>query len=167
MAGKEKEEMNLEIIKKLISLMNNSQITELDVEQGRFKVRLRKGGGFPMNISVSPGIVASSFPPEDNTPPLVTKERAPSLSPPKSNLVTIIAPMVGTFFRSPAPEATPYVERGSSVTIGQTVCIIEAMKLMNEIESEVQGKVVDILVENGQPVEYGQPLFLVEADSLG
>jgi acetyl-CoA carboxylase biotin carboxyl carrier protein len=79
------------------------------------------------------------------------------------NQVAITSPMVGTFYRAPAPDADPYVEVGDQVTVGQTVCIVEAMKLMNEIESEVKGRVVKILVENAQPVEYGQKLFLVEA----
>ena len=78
------------------------------------------------------------------------------------NQVAITSPMVGTFYRAPAPDADPYVEVGDQVTVGQTVCIVEAMKLMNEIESEVKGRVVKILVENAQPVEYGQKLFLVE-----
>ena len=80
------------------------------------------------------------------------------------NLVPIKSPMVGTFYRSPAPDADPYVEQNSYVDVGQTVCIVEAMKLMNEIESDVKGRIARILVENAQPVEYGQILFLVETD---
>jgi acetyl-CoA carboxylase biotin carboxyl carrier protein len=83
-------------------------------------------------------------------------------APAVENLVTITSPMVGTFYRAPAPDADPYVDVGGMVEIGQTVCIVEAMKLMNEIESEVKGRVVKILVENAQPVEFGQKLFLVE-----
>jgi acetyl-CoA carboxylase biotin carboxyl carrier protein len=82
-----------------------------------------------------------------------------------ANLVAIKSPMVGTFYRAPAPDADPYVEENSSVEVGQTVCIVEAMKLMNEIESDVKGRITSILVENGQPVEYGQVLFQVEAES--
>ena len=81
---------------------------------------------------------------------------------PDAHLVTIVSPMVGTFYRAPAPDADPYVELNSQVDLGQTVCIVEAMKLMNEIESEVRGRIVRILVDNGQPVEYGQSLFLVD-----
>jgi acetyl-CoA carboxylase biotin carboxyl carrier protein len=84
---------------------------------------------------------------------------------PTANLVPIKSPMVGTFYRAPAPDADPYVEESSTVSVGQTVCIVEAMKLMNEIESEVTGRIAKILVENAQPVEYGQTLFLVEAES--
>jgi acetyl-CoA carboxylase biotin carboxyl carrier protein len=76
--------------------------------------------------------------------------------------LVVTSPMVGTFYRAPAPDADPYIEVGDPVTVGQTVCIVEAMKLMNEIESEVKGRVVKILVENAQPVEYGQKLFLIE-----
>src|SRR5258708_6950757 len=81
---------------------------------------------------------------------------------PDAYLVPVVSPMVGTFYRSPAPDADPYVELNSQVEIGQTVCIVEAMKLMNEIEAESRGRIVRILVENGQPVEYGQTLFLVD-----
>jgi acetyl-CoA carboxylase biotin carboxyl carrier protein len=104
--------------------------------------------------------------------PVVTATPAPARrrpEPPKSgeaagteHLVPIVSPMVGTFYRAPAPDADPYVEVGDTITVGQTVCIVEAMKLMNEIESEVKGKVVRILVENAQPVEYGQKLLLIE-----
>jgi oxaloacetate decarboxylase alpha subunit len=163
MASKEKEEIDLEIIKKLISLMDSSQISELDVELGKLKVRIRKGS-FPVSISMSREMVSSPLPAENN-PSFITKEEIPSLTSPKSNLIPIIAPMVGTFYRGAAPDVAPYVEKGSSISPGQTICIIEAMKLMNEIQSEVQGKIVDILVDNGQPIEYGQPLFLVEPDS--
>ncbi len=82
--------------------------------------------------------------------------------PSAGRLVTIEAPMVGTFYRAPAPDAEPYVKEGDAIKAGQTVCIVEAMKLMNEVESSVAGRVVKILVETGQPVEYGQPLFLIE-----
>jgi acetyl-CoA carboxylase biotin carboxyl carrier protein len=81
---------------------------------------------------------------------------------PDAHLVPVVSPMVGTFYRSPAPDADPYVELNSQVDLGQTVCIVEAMKLMNEIESEVRGRIARILVDNGQPVEYGQTLFLVD-----
>ena len=84
---------------------------------------------------------------------------------PPANLVAIKSPMVGTFYRAPAPDADPYIDVNGSVSVGQTVCIVEAMKLMNEIESEVSGRIVRVLAENAQPVEYGQTLFLVEAES--
>jgi acetyl-CoA carboxylase biotin carboxyl carrier protein len=89
---------------------------------------------------------------------------APTEAPPEdtSRYATIVAPMVGTFYRAPAPDADPYVEVGQTIEIGQTVCIVEAMKLMNEIESDVRGRVVEILVENAQPVEYGQILFHID-----
>jgi acetyl-CoA carboxylase biotin carboxyl carrier protein len=86
----------------------------------------------------------------------------PSASVETEKSVAITSPMVGTFYRAPAPDADPYVEAGDSVEVGQTVCIVEAMKLMNEIESEVRGRIVQILVENAQPVEFGQKLFLIE-----
>jgi acetyl-CoA carboxylase biotin carboxyl carrier protein len=94
-----------------------------------------------------------------------TSERAEVEAKPPKNLIPIKSPMVGTFYRAPAPDADNYVEENSAITVGQTVCIVEAMKLMNEIESEVEGRIARILVENAQPVEYGQTLFLVESDT--
>jgi acetyl-CoA carboxylase biotin carboxyl carrier protein len=139
-------------LKRLIDLVQSTGIGELEVTTGGRTIRIAAASG------AAPVVTASS------TPALAAVAAAPSAAAPAGagNQTAITSPMVGTFYRAPAPDADPYVEVGDTVTVGQTVCIVEAMKLMNEIESEVKGRVVKILVENTQPVEYGQKLFLVE-----
>jgi len=148
--------MDLRKLKKLIDLVQESGIAELEITEGEEKVRIAKGG----QVSVA-HVPAGSLP----APAAV----AAAASSPDSSVVespgparhTLNAPMVGTFYRAPAPDAKPFVEVGQQIKEGETVCIIEAMKLMNEIEADASGTVVEILVENGQPVEYGQPLFVI------
>jgi len=153
---KEGKKMNLSEIKELIKMLDETDICELHLESAGVKVSIKKTG------AGNAGLPSGEFPFKDNTGE-VKKEKLPENTAGTSqNLVPIVAPMVGTFYRAPAPEAASFVEVGQMVTEGQTVCIIEAMKLMNEIEAEFSGRIVDILVENGQPVEYGQTLFLVE-----
>jgi len=152
--------MDLRKLKKLIDLVQESGIAELEITEGEEKVRILKGGG-----AVAPGAATPAAPPD--TPLARESAKPPTPAPtapepeaaPEGQLVK--APMVGTFYRSPSPDAKPFVEVGQAVKKGDTVCIIEAMKLMNEIETDVSGVVKAILVENGQPVEYGQPLFLI------
>jgi len=149
--------MNLKEIKELIALMNENELMELEVERDGMKIRLMKS---------SPGKIETII--EEHTAPNVVhvvKEGEKAIEPAakERNLIAIKAPMVGTFYRSANPEAKPYAEIGQTVEVGQVVCIIEAMKLMNEIKSEVKGKVVEILVENARSVEYGQALFMVES----
>jgi len=123
-------------------------------------------GGRTVRISAQPGGVTTAAAPALSPPasqaPAVHAASAVEAAQVADNRVVITSPMVGTFYRAPAPDADPYVEVGTQVEVGQTVCIIEAMKLMNEIESEVKGRIVQMLVENAQPVEFGQKLFLVE-----
>jgi acetyl-CoA carboxylase biotin carboxyl carrier protein len=153
--------MDLRKLKKLIDLVQESGIAELEITEGEEKVRILKGGG-----AVAPGAATTSAAPPD-TAPARQSAKPPTPAPtaqepeaaPEGQLVK--APMVGTFYRSPSPDAKPFVEVGQTVKKGDTVCIIEAMKLMNEIETDVSGVVKAILVENGQPVEYGQPLFVI------
>ena len=135
--------MNLKELKKIIDIMKSEDLVELEMEEEGSRIKLKRRGSEIKDVSQS-------------LSPLGKEEVE------LSKLVSITAPMVGTFYRAPSPEAGPYVEIGSRVKKGQTVCIVEAMKLMNEIEAEVEGKIIKIMVENGQPVEYGQPLFLVE-----
>ena len=142
-------------LQQLIQLVQRTGIGELEVTAGGRTVRISAGA-----VSVAAAAPAVTAAPASATSPA---------GPPKSgdtagteHLVPIVSPMVGTFYRAPAPDADPYVEVGDTIAVGQTVCIVEAMKLMNEIESEVKGKVVRILVENAQPVEYGQKLLLIE-----
>jgi len=149
--------MNLKEIKELITLMNENGLSELEIEREGLRVRLRKTptGGFEQKIEMAPVQYVSKE---------TSKTEAPKAAEEKSakKLVEIKAPMVGTFYEAPSPESPPYVEVGSDISVGQVLCIIEAMKLMNEIKSEVKGRVVEKLVENAQPIEYGQVLFLVE-----
>ncbi|HEY8496181.1 MAG TPA: acetyl-CoA carboxylase biotin carboxyl carrier protein [Limnochordales bacterium] len=147
--------MDLESIKELIELVSKSGIDEFELETEGLKVAMRK---------LSAARPAPAMPPVEQAPapaaPAPAAESKPAAK--DDRFVQITAPMVGTFYRAPAPDAEPYVKVGDIVEVGQTLCIIEAMKLMNEIESEVRGRVTEILVENAQPVEYGQPLFVLE-----
>src|SRR5438093_3079258 len=152
--------MDLRKLKKLIDLVQESGIAELEITEGEEKVKIVKGGV----VSVSPGPVAApvsaSSPPRASTAAAAATAAAPEAAPAVEGHV-VKAPMVGTFYRSPSPDAKPFVEVGQAVKEGDTICIIEAMKLMNEIEADASGSVKAILVENGQPVEYGQPLFIL------
>ena len=141
-------------LRQLIRLVQRTGIGELEVSSGGRTVRI-SAHGTPSAVIASPQAAGASAPASAAAAPAKTPETT-------EHLKAITSPMVGTFYRAPAPDADPYVEVGTSVEVGQTVCIIEAMKLMNEIESEVKGRIVHILVENAQPVEFGQKLFLVE-----
>jgi len=141
-------------LRKLVKLVEESNIDELELSRWGTKVRIirRRREKAPLAQGEDPTQVME----------VANKEEAQPKEGPQGNHYEIRSPMVGTFYRAPAPEAEPYVEEGQFVKKGDTVCIVEAMKLMNEIESEVSGRIVRILVENAHPVEYDQPLFLVE-----
>ncbi|HET6463792.1 MAG TPA: acetyl-CoA carboxylase biotin carboxyl carrier protein [Candidatus Krumholzibacteria bacterium] len=154
--------MRKQEIEELIRLVEESKITELEVSHGRTRIRISKNGvAVPvthMTAAPSSGLpihAAASREVEES-------EEAPAEDKLASNLKQIKSPMVGTVYRAPAPGSEPFIDIGQPVAVGQTVCIVEAMKLMNEIGSDFSGVVRRVLVENGQPVEYGQPLFLVE-----
>ena len=160
--------MDLNYVKKLIKMLDSSDLAEIEIEEEGSKIRLSKPRPkVTQNIPTvnlpnyfDQGLAASreSQLAQDEQKAEAKKEEA-ALS---ENVVEVRSPMVGTFYRSPSPDADPYVKIGSDIKAGNTICIIEAMKLMNEIESEVSGKVVKILAENGQAVEFDQVLFLVE-----
>ncbi|MDX1374379.1 MAG: acetyl-CoA carboxylase biotin carboxyl carrier protein [Burkholderiales bacterium] len=150
--------MDLRKLKKLIDLVQESGIAELEITEGEEKVRIAKGGQVSVAAAGAPWAPAAAAIPAAAPAALAG---APGAEVPNETRHLIKAPMVGTFYRSSAPDAKPFVELGQEIKEGETVCIIEAMKLMNEIEADVAGSVVEILVENGQPVEYGQPLFVV------
>jgi acetyl-CoA carboxylase biotin carboxyl carrier protein len=152
--------MDLRKLKKLIDLVQESGIAELEITEGEEKVKIVKGG----QVSVS-GVAAAPAAPVLAAPAAsaggAPGAGAPADAPPGQEGHVVKAPMVGTFYRSPSPDAKAFVEIGQPVKEGDTICIIEAMKLMNEIEADAAGVVKAILVENGQPVEYGQPLFIL------
>lgn len=154
--------MHLREIKELIEMLKGTDISEIEIERSGVKVRLRKGG----DVTFHPAMPRMEYPPATIIAPAVTEAPPPrpdqAVEPAKSNEVRVTSPIVGTFYRSSSPDKPPYVETGDLVKKGQVLCIIEAMKLMNEIESEQSGKIIQILVENGQPVEYGQALFVIE-----
>ncbi len=142
-------------IRRLIRLVQRTGIGELEVRSGGRAIRIAANSGIaPTVVATGPGA------PPVAEPAAAREPAAPA--PPPERMVAITSPMVGTFYRAPAPDADPYVEVGDLVDIGQTVCIVEAMKLMNEIQSEVKGRVVRIQVENAQPVEFGQALFEID-----
>ena len=149
--------MDLRKLKKLIDLVQESGIAELEITEGEEKVKIVKGGA----LSVSPGPAMHA--PAAALAPAAAPAIAPAAAEPEPGQDgrVIKAPMVGTFYRAASPDAKAFVEVGQAVKEGETVCIIEAMKLMNEIEADASGVVKAILVENGQPVEYGQPLFIL------
>jgi acetyl-CoA carboxylase biotin carboxyl carrier protein len=148
--------MDLRKLKKLIDLVQESGIAELEITEGEEKVKIVKGG--VVSVSAAPVMSMPAAAPTGAAP-----SAAPARESPEAGLEghVVKAPMVGTFYRSPSPDAKVFVEVGQAVKEGDTICIIEAMKLMNEIEADASGVVKAILVENGQPVEYGQPLFIL------
>ena len=150
--------MDLRKLKKLIDLVQESGIAELEITEGEEKVKIVKGGrAAPEVVATSPAAAAATAAAGAAPAPAVAGEAAP-----QAEGHVLKSPMVGTFYRSPSPGAKPFVEVGDTVKAGQTVCIIEAMKLLNEIECDRDGVVKAIMVENGQPVEYGEPLLAIE-----
>jgi acetyl-CoA carboxylase biotin carboxyl carrier protein len=149
--------MDLRKLKKLIDLVQESGIAELEITEGEEKVRIARGG---VVATSQPAAVAAPGPVPAAPKSDETADAAHATHPKQEGHV-VKAPMVGTFYRTPSPDAKPFVEPGQSIKQGETICIIEAMKLMNEIEADATGVVKAVLVENGQPVEYGQPLFII------
>ena len=157
--------MDFKQIQDLIKLINKSNIGELKIEQGDFKITIKQKEDKYISVASSsaPMQMMPAMPALQHSleaPASPTEKAASSIK--EDNLITIKSPMIGTFYRKPSPDKPLFVEVGDDVQIGKVVCIIEAMKLFNEIESEVSGKVVKILVEDSTPVEYDQPLFLVD-----
>ena len=144
--------MDIRKVKKLIELIEESNVSEIEIKEGEESVRVTK------SLSVNDDkTISVSVPEKKEQPANVVEYREP-----QSDGVTIKSPMVGTYYSAPSPEALPFVKIGQSVKIGDTLCIIEAMKIMNPIEAEVEGVVKAVLVENGLPVEFDQPLFLID-----
>jgi acetyl-CoA carboxylase biotin carboxyl carrier protein len=148
-------------VKKLIELLEESGISEIEISEGEESVRISR---YPQSGTVNVTAAAMPIAPQVAAAPPAASAAgsAPPLPAPASRGQQVTAPMVGTFYSGPAPGAKPFVEVGSEVKPGDTLCVIEAMKMMNQIESEFAGRVVSVLVENGNPVEFGQPLFVIE-----
>ena len=148
--------MNLKEIREILELLKGSDVSEFELGRGDTMLKLRRG---PANAPVLPPPVA---PPAPAAPPRPAEVPPAAASvPPKPTYKEIVSPIVGTFYRSPAPDAAPFVEVGTRVVKGQVLCIVEAMKIMNQIESDTTGTIAAIIVENAQPVAYGQALFHV------
>jgi len=155
--------MDIKEIKAVIDLMRKNSLTEFEYEKDGTKIRIQRGpDGKPQVFSSSPNLLATPTP-APIPPALPSAPRAPSPAPtpPAESLPTINSPMVGTFYGSPAPDAPAYISVGTAVTPESVVCIIEAMKVMNEIKAEMSGTITEILVESGKPVEFGKPLFRI------
>ncbi|MDX5340196.1 MAG: acetyl-CoA carboxylase biotin carboxyl carrier protein [Cyclobacteriaceae bacterium] len=155
--------MKAKEIQELIDYISNSGLAEVKIKTEEFELSIKKYAESAAVASV-PAAVAAPAPAPAPAPAASSPASAPAPAPAAapSNLVEIKSPMIGTFYLTPNPDSSPFVSEGSSIKAGQTVCIIEAMKLFNEIESEISGKIVKILVSNATPVEYDQPLFLVD-----
>lgn len=153
--------MNVKEIKEMVSLMNENNLSELEIEKDGMRIKLKKcihppeGQALPAPVFIE----REERAPAPEAVPSATRYPAKEAS---ANRIEIKSPMVGTFYRAPSPEAPPFVQVNQDIDPGQVICIIEAMKLMNEIKSELKGKILEILVDNAEPVEFGQPLFLIE-----
>jgi acetyl-CoA carboxylase biotin carboxyl carrier protein len=159
--------MDFKQIQELVKMVNKSNISELSIEQDKFKITIKQKDNETPQVFTVPAAAAPVYhqPVAQAAPQVAVAAEAPAAKPAEAkadNLVTIKSPMIGTFYRSPGPDKPSFVNVGDDVTTGKVVCIIEAMKLFNEIESEVSGKIVKVLVDDASPVEYDQPLFLVE-----
>lgn len=151
--------MDIRKIKKLIELLEESGINEIEIREGEESVRITRTAAGAQHAYVMPQHFAPAAPP---APAASVTEAAVAAAPALPEGHAVVAPMVGTFYRAPSPGAKPFVEVGQSVSVGDTLCIIEAMKMLNQIEADKAGVIKAILVENGQPVEYGQPMFIIE-----
>jgi acetyl-CoA carboxylase biotin carboxyl carrier protein len=149
--------MDIRKVKKLIELLEESGISEIEITEGDDAVRISR---YPTSSYPPPVQTTTVYPSTATLAPGEPAEANPSPAVPDGHTVT--APMVGTYYASPAPGAKPFVQVGSEVEVGDTLCIIEAMKMMNQIEADIAGRIVSMLVDNGEPVEFGQPLFIIE-----
>jgi acetyl-CoA carboxylase biotin carboxyl carrier protein len=159
MDGAGRNSMGHEDVKELIDYLKDTDITEIVIEKDGVSIKIKREKFFAQPETVRPIVVERQK----------VMEEAPAAEPPavepSKKLFSVPSPIVGTFYRAPAPESPPFVEVGSRVKKGQVLCILEAMKLMNEIESEVDGVISKIMVENAHPVEYGEPLFLIDTEA--
>lgn len=148
--------MDIRKVKKLIELLEESDVAEIEIHEGEESVRISRASSMTPAVYAAPPMAA---PPVAAAPAAGASGEAAAPKEPEGHVIR--SPMVGTFYRAPSPGAKPFVVEGQSVSSGETLCIIEAMKILNQIESDKTGKVIEILVENGQPVEYNEPLFVI------
>jgi acetyl-CoA carboxylase biotin carboxyl carrier protein len=158
--------MNQKELKELIDFLIEKDITEFELERGDVKVRIKRGAPEPVSPSPAERIITVQTPsplPQVQAPPTVPPPAtpAPAVAPVPEDLHMVRSPIVGTYYESPSPGSPPFVKPGDMVEVGQIICIVEAMKLMNEIEADASGEIVKMLVANGQPIEYGQELFAI------
>ncbi len=166
--------MDLNYLKKLLKIVDESGVDEVEIEEEGSKIRIKKTPSskensqnifpitFPQNFQMPAQVPVYQPQVQTPTPQIVEEKKVTEEKKAEKKYHEIKSPIVGTFYRAPSPDAEPYVKVGDIVQVGQVLCIVEAMKLMNEIESDINGKIIQILVENAQPVEYGQTLFLIE-----
>ncbi|HID77368.1 MAG TPA: acetyl-CoA carboxylase biotin carboxyl carrier protein [Planctomycetaceae bacterium] len=158
-SGPQQDIFDVRKIRRLVELMKEHELSEIDLRQGDTRIQIRRGApaAGPENSPVQPPRL-----PALEKPAEAPESRTAAATPQEEHIALITSPMVGTFYPAPDPDAPPYVKVGDHVHPDTTVCIIEAMKVFNEIQAEVSGKIVAVLVDNGEPVEYGQPLFKVD-----
>jgi len=157
--------MDLKVIKDILDLISESDVNEVAIEEGDFKIKVKKTGDVQTVSYTQPA--APAAPAQPAAPPAETSQQQGGDSQSEAGEVqldgdTVTSPIVGTFYRAPSPDSDPFVSVGDSVQKGQTLCIVEAMKIVNQIEAEFSGVIKEILVEDGQPVEYEQPLFIIK-----
>lgn len=157
--------MDLKLIKNIINLISNSDVDQVSIEEGDFKIKVKKNGPVEQVTYTQPATVAPQPVPAQPAAPAPTPAAEPkSAEVPKASGETVKSPIVGTYYKAASPDSDPFIKVGDKVSAGQTLCIIEAMKIMNEIEAEFAGTVQDILIEDGQAVEFDQPLFIISKD---
>jgi acetyl-CoA carboxylase biotin carboxyl carrier protein len=157
--------VNLKELKEILQILEDQEITEFELEQEGTKLRVRRGGASPAAFVARAGGPGNPQVPAAEVALAADPAPAAAAAPPESGLTVVQSPIVGTFYRAPDPNAAPFVSVGDVIKVGQVLCIIEAMKLMNEIEAEVAGEIVKVHHESGQPVQYGEPLFTVRPAS--
>lgn len=156
--------MDLKLIKNIINLISNSDVDQVSIEEGDFKIKVKKTGTVEQITYTQPGIAPQQVAaPQAAAPnPAPAENSAPAQ--PKANGETVKSPIVGTYYKAASPDSDPFINVGDKVSTGQTLCIVEAMKIMNEIEAEFSGTIQEILIEDGQAVEFDQPLFIISKD---
>ena len=154
--------MDIRKVKKLIELLEESDVAEIEIHEGEESVRISRASSIAAPVVAATHAIPTAPPSlsAGEAPAPASKDEPAAAKEPEGHVIR--SPMVGTFYRAPSPGAKPFVTEGQSVASGETLCIIEAMKILNQIESDKSGKIVEILVENGQPVEYNEPLFVID-----